>query len=202
MDNTSPAAASVLLALTGSDAFLAHVLRMQLLVHALAPIRPAPAEAVRYWTSVAQPGSPLAYDVAQALCVNQSRPAMELLLAMLNNPATERPEKQSWMRELMLPRRDQPPVLWCAEQFLASAPTVELKGDMCEALFAYRPDDWYIECEPPLPPALAAASATAKEMLLRIGLQALTSVPLNPGQRATVEDVVEQLGGEIPGPRR
>jgi hypothetical protein len=156
---------------------------------------------MEYWRSFTAPESPLAYDVVQALCVNQSAPAMELLLAMLQDPMTPRAEKQSWMRELMLPRRDQPAVLWCAEHFLHGAPGPELQGDMCEALFAYRPDDWYIECDPPVPPPLATTGDAAKASLLRIALYALGQVALNPGQRTVVEAAVEQLGGTVPETR-
>src|SRR3954471_19303597 len=85
-ENRTPAADRLLLRLTNSGPFNADVLRMQLLVRALAAIKVSPPEAITYWDNASQPGSPIAYDVVHALIVNQSPPAMALLEKKFGNP--------------------------------------------------------------------------------------------------------------------
>jgi hypothetical protein len=196
MDNQEPSANQLILGLIHAGQFQAHVLRMQLEIRALAVVRPSPPPAIQYWDRLSSPVSPIAYDVIEALCVNQSAPAMQLLENKIADPTHERFEKLSWMRELILPRRIDDPLLACCGRLVTSTMPVDLRADLVEALFHYKPDDWYIECEPPKPPTLEAASERAKQMFIHIARFALEQVELNPGQRIVVEDAFESLTGE------
>lgn len=197
MDNgrVAPSAHQTLVLLLGAPAFQSHVLRMQLSVRSLAVVRPSPPAAIQYWDRLSGPASPIAYDVIEALCVNQSVPAMQLLEAKIASPAHDRFEKQSWMREVILPRRNDEPLLACCGRLVTRTMPPDLRADLVEALFHYKPANWYIECEPPRPPPLLAASARAKEMFVAIARFALAQVALNPGQRLVVEDSLALLTG-------
>ena len=195
MDSRDASAHQALVWLLAAPAFQSHVLRMQLSVRALGVVRPSPPPAIQYWDRYSSPASPIAHDVIAALVVNQSPPAMQLLEGKLAAPAPDRFVKRSWMRELILPRRNDEPLLACCGRLVTRTLPAELRPDLVEALFHYKPEEWYIGCEVPKPPPLAAASARAKEMFQQIGRFALEQVALNPGQRIVVEDAVEKLTG-------
>lgn len=194
MDNRRPAVDQVLLALIAARDYQAHVLRMQLLVHALAVVRPSPPDAIAYWELRSRPGSSLAYDVAEALCVNQSQPAMALLEREFAEPKHHPDLKVAWMRQLILPRRNDEPLLACCEVVLNRSLPVELRPSLVEALFDYRPNEWYRDCAPPQPPLRALASRSAKTLLRRLADYSLANLTLSPQLKVVVEAVRRELG--------
>lgn len=196
MDKRLASTEQVLLQLIDSSAFQGHVLRMQLEVRALAEVRPSPPNAVKYWDKLCTPNSPIAYDVIQALCINQSEPAMVLLERKCCDPAHDKLEKLSWMRELILPRRNDEPLLRVCGHMVVTSLPVELRPHLVESLFDYQPDEWYIECEPPEPPALTMASPTSKDYFFRIAEYALEKLPLKDRLRASVKAAMTQLRPE------
>ncbi|MHB1011544.1 MAG: hypothetical protein ACYC37_01340, partial [Desulfobacteria bacterium] len=141
-ENRTPSADAVLLGLIGAPSFQGHVLRMILLVRALAVVRPSPPEAVRYWVGKSAPGSPLAQDVVEALCVNQSEPALELLERIFADPGPASTLKVFWMRKLILPRRNDLPLLISCERMVTGSLPADLRPALVEALFDYQPSKW------------------------------------------------------------
>jgi hypothetical protein len=196
MDNRIPASDQLLLKLTKSDVFLAEVLRMQLLVRALAPIKPSPPQAITYWDSVSQPGSPLASDVVEALCINQSPPSMTLLEQKFTNPAEAADTKIAWTQQVILPRRNDEPLLACCERLLKAGQPAGAQVELVESLFDYQPKKWYRDCEPPQPPSRPLATPPAKEIMRRLADHALTNMTLPPELQAKVKVVLEALGGK------
>lgn len=192
--NRRPSVDAVLLALLASDVFQAQALRMQLAIRALAAIRPAPPAAVEYWARLANPDSPLAYDVIQALTANQSEPALTLLEQKLVDPAFDQGEKLSWLRQLVLPRRNDEPLIALCERVVMRAGMDGLRVGIVEALFDYRPDEWYGD-SPPRAPARADASPTAKAALRRIAEYALRELPLSRQLRQRVSAALGELRG-------
>jgi hypothetical protein len=193
-ENRIPSADAVLLGLIAAPSFQGHVLRMILLVRALAVVRPSPPEAVRYWDGKSAPGSPLAQDVVEALCVNQSGPALELLERKFADPGHAATRKIFWMRELILPRRNDLPLLSSCERMVTGSLPPELRPALVEALFDYLPSKWYRGDDPPVPPPRAGASPEARKVLERIGRYALAKLRLTGGQTAAVRGALADLG--------
>lgn len=97
------------------------------------------------------------------------------------------------MQDPILVHRNDVPALRLCDSLLRGALEIGLSASLVEALFDYKPDAWYLECEPPAPPPRSAASQEARELLRRIGDYALASVELEPEQRSVVRDVLESL---------
>jgi hypothetical protein len=193
MENSNPTAQEAILRLPDTPAFNDQFRRIQILIRALTVIRPSPAQATQYWDKYSKPGSPVTYDVIEALCINQSPPALELLEQKCAEPGFTPSEKQVWMRESILVRRYDEPLIATCERILRGPLETNLKISLVEVLFDYRPKEWFIECSPPKPPELAAASEPARDILLRMGEYALASLALPEPLRSRVRSTVELL---------
>ena len=195
-ENRIPSSDAVLLGLIGAPEYQGHVLRMILLVRSLAVVRPSPPEAVKYWDGKSAPGSPVAQDVVEALCVNQSAPALELLERKFADPGHAASVKVFWMRKLILPRRNDLPLLLACERMVMQSLPPDLRPALVEALFDYQPSKWYRGCDPPKPPPRSGASETAKQAFRRIGEDALRNMPLTEEQKRGVRAGLIELGRE------
>ena len=193
MENSQPSAQEAILRLTDAEVFNDSFPRIQILIRALTVLRPSPPPASQYWDKYSKPGSPVAYDVIEALCINQSLPALALLENKCTDPRFTPNEKQIWMRESMLVRRYDEPLIGSCERILHGPMEITLKDLLVEVLFDYRPEEWFIECAPPKPPELAVASDPAREVLFRIGEYALASLELPERLRLRVNSTVDLL---------
>ena len=171
-------------------------MRMILLVRSLAVVRPSPPDAVRYWDGKSAPGSPLAQDVVEALCVNQSDPALELLERKFADPGHASNLKVFWMRKLILPRRNDLPLLSSCERMMTKSLAPDLRPALVEALFDYQPSKWYRGCDPPKPPPRTAVSEPGKRIFRKIGEDALRTLPLTEEQKRGVRAGLIELGRE------
>jgi hypothetical protein len=189
--NPSPSARQAIVRLTAAGPFQQHVFRIQLLIRALAAVRPSPPDAIEYWDRVSAPGSPVAFDVIQALCENQSAPAMQLFESKLAEPRHDFHERVDWLRSIVLPRRRDLPVLTSCARLLNGPMEAALKPRVVETLFQYKPDSWYVLCEPPKPPGDVALPDAVSTLLERIARYSLEHVELDPGLRIAVESRLE-----------
>jgi hypothetical protein len=193
--NGFESAQRVLVRLTMAPEYDAQVLRMILLVSALAQVRPSPPEAVKYWADKSMPESPLASDVVEAICINQSDPALSLLEKTFADPGHDASLKVFWMRKHILSRRNDEPLVACCERMLYGSLPADLRPAMVETLFDYRPASWYRGCDPPKPPPRLLASEKVKELLKRIGEDALHTIPLSEEQKIGVRAGLAEFGG-------
>ena len=193
MDNS--AAHSSLVSLTQSPEFNADVAREELLVQALAEVRPAPPQAVTYWDRRCHPDSTLQHYVAQALCDNGSPPAVALLEKKLADPALDPDDKILWMRKHILVHRQDVPLLQVCQSMLQKSLPDDLKPNLVEALFDYRPGEWYRTCAFPEPPSRLALTREARDLLLTIGQFALDKLQLSPDLRVKVEATMRAIKG-------
>ncbi len=191
MDNPKPAAAHAgLVSLTTEAPFIALEPRQELLVRALVAVRPAPPKAVQYWDSHSHPDSTWRHVVMDVLCDNGSEPAVDLLEKKLVDPLMDPDEKIVWMRDPILRHRLDVPLLKVCRRMVISTLEPRFKPVLVEALFDYRPDEWYVDCTNPSPPDPATASKEAKELLVEIGdhaLDAYHKIALEPRTRAVIE---------------
>lgn len=194
MKNPAELADKAILHLINAGNFGGNVQRMQLLIFALSVVRPLPPQAINYLTQVGSAESPLLFDVVESLCINQSEPAMQLLVQKFSQlQLPEELQKITWLRQVILPRRNDTALLLSCEQLIGQPMGDEFKSELVDVLFDYKPDDWYMGCNQPKPPPRQMASVGAREVLRRIGAWAITNEMLEPEQREKVTEVLEEI---------
>ena len=164
----------------------------QLLLQSLAIMRPAPAEAMRFFTVHSEPDSIQLGFAIDALCENGSTPALALLEKRFSDSRYEPQEKVSWLRRGVLQHRRNPGLLQVADRWLTASLPKSLRPTLVEVLFDYRPGEWYREHNPPQPDP-QSLTAENKKLLQKIGATALKKVVLNATQRAAVTKTMSEL---------
>jgi len=193
-DNRCPSADEVLLSLVDSGDFQGHILRIQLLLRALGAVRPSPPQVIAYWDRLSDPESPIVGDVIEALCINQSPPALDLLERKFADPAQDRDARILWMREFLLVRRNDEPLLLSCERMATKSLPADLRPSLVEVLFDYRREEWFRSEMSPKPPPRAEASPAARSVLERIGRYALENLKLTSAQASAVRNGLAELG--------
>ena len=195
MGNDSPAAKQTLVALTQAITFRNSDAREELLVRALAVVRPSPSEAIKYWDDRCTADSIQNHFVIDAICQNGSEPAMQLLERKILDVNQDPDFPYMWMRDPILRHRNDLPLLRACFRLLQSTLAPELKGALVEALCAYRRDEWYRSCAPPVPPPRAAALTESLEELRRICEYAKANLTLQPLEIVAVDTTLVELQG-------
>lgn len=185
--NAAPSAQRTFIALTDSPIFLAHDERVIALIRASEHVRPAPPELVAFWDRYSQPDDGFAPTVITALVANSSEPALALLERKMEDPSHEDDEKVSWMRTDMLTHRNDAALLRACERMLAGKLSELLRPFLVDALFDYRPGEWFRPVDSFSPPVLKSASREALQVLSKLAAQVLQTVSLTETQRAAVE---------------
>ena len=160
-ENPTPRARALLVGLTTSKEFPTHLLRVQLLIRALA------------------------HDVVEAVAINQSAPALRLLEKKFSDPGHSETLRKAWLRQIILPRRNDVPLLESCERMLTLDLPVAVRICLVEVLFDYRAD-WYVGDDPPQPPLPATASPQSRQIRARIGAFVLQQPGLDSEHRAMV----------------
>ncbi|MGN6370189.1 MAG: hypothetical protein ACTHN5_18180 [Phycisphaerae bacterium] len=192
-ENRKPAAEKVLISLIDAGEYQANFQRIQILIHALASIRPSPQTVIIYWDKMSAAGSLVTFDVIEALVENESPPAMGLFEKKLADPKQEAEDKAAWMRQLVLPKCNDEPLLSACERVVKGPGAgAEVQVSIVEGLFDYRPDEWYRGCSPVKPPVRVLASRPAKDTMIRIGEYALSSLKLPAELRVKVEAALRE----------
>ena len=193
-ENRKPPAEKAVMSLMDAGDYQANFQRIQILIHALAAIQPSPASVIIYWDKMSAAGSLVTFDVIQALVENESAPAMGLFEKKLADPKHETSDKAAWMRQIVLPKRNDEPLLNACERVLkGTSAGPEVQVYIVEGLFDYKPDNWYRGCEPVKPPVRSLASRPAKDAMIRIGEYALASVKLAGDLRVKVEAALREV---------
>lgn len=187
-DNPEQYAHNIPVNLTDNAVFQAHILRLQLLALVLGEIRPASEQAIAYWAGLSEPGSPLTFDVVAALCTNQSDAAMDMLASLFADPDRAERQKLVWLRQIILPRRNDLGILRTSEVLLKESMPEHLRAALVEVLFDYQPAQWYLGSVVPEPPDRSEISIESEAVLRRIADYALENVALSDNQRASVRD--------------
>jgi hypothetical protein len=186
-NNQSRSAGDLLLALTQSPSFNAVLVRTDMLIAACAGIRPPPAPLLKFWDDHCRPMDSFTPLTIDALVVNGTAPAIELLERKFADPTHGNDVKCDWMHNSILPHQNDVELLRGCRRLLAQGLPVALRPALVEAIFDYRPDDWYPEHLIKKPPPRASASADAKRELREIAEYSLTQVPLGPELREKVK---------------
>jgi hypothetical protein len=95
---------------------------------------------------------------------------------------------RSWMRTDMLSRRNDVLLLQACERLLSGELAEHLRSPLVDAIFDYRPGEWFKPAKGYSPPPLDSASRQELEQVIRTAVAALTMVRLSDEQRRTVQD--------------
>lgn len=194
--NDSLPAQQTLVGLTQAPTFQNADKREEMLVKALAVVRPAPTVAIQYWKAHSTPDSIHLHFTVEALCNNGSESAIHLLEEILTDPDQETDFKILWMRTAILKHRNDLILLQACWRLITTRLPADLKPFLVEALFDYD-RSWYASCSPPFPPPRSLATKEARQVLRQIGEYALEQVELSAEQSAAVKrTLVVELGKE------
>ncbi len=193
--NTSPAAGETFVALAGSPDFVESESRAELLLRAAANVRPAPPAVVKFFDEQSKPDASNLHLAINAIVDNGSPPAIALLERKISSPDQEPENISGWMRDPILRHRQDVPLLEACERLLTGgAMSDELKRALIEALFDYRPQDWYPpDSDRPRPPDRKSASPQARAILQRIGQWAMQQQSLPKALRDRVARELAEL---------
>lgn len=192
MDNRCPAADSTLVRLTQDSGFVSIEARQELLIRALVVVRPSPPEVIAFWRLHSRPTAPYKHVAMDVMADNASEPALQLFEQVMVEPAQEREYKIAWMRDPILRNRLTPTVLIACERMLTKSLPPDLRPDLVAALFDHR-EEWYLSCDPPIPPDIATIQPPANVILERIAVDALANVPLDARTTTAVEAALTWL---------
>lgn len=185
-----------LVALTGKEAFVAHPLRVKLLIGMLARCRPPDPAAIAFWSAHAGADSSLATDVALATTLNGRREALQVFGRMLLDEGHPQSLRVSWLRRFLLPIRDDEQVLRMSRSLLERWSGAPMAAKLLEVLFRFEPDRWYRSCRHPGPPDRRLASAPSRELLLQIAERHAADRTLPRDLRETLRDARDTLREE------
>ncbi len=191
--NPMDSARDILVDLTTNQAFLAEDARVDLLIKACAAIRPPPPQVVALWHRYWQPEDGFSNLTAAAVVQNGDPAAIALLEAKLAAPEFDMEEKLHWLRGPVLSHRLDLPLLLACERMLAVGLPGELPVRLVEALFDYRPGEWYLPSVPYNPPLLETAGEAALRQVERVGRLALERVTLDAHLEARVKETLERV---------
>ena len=186
---------ATLLALTKSEVFIKEPARVDLLIEACTPIRPAPPELIKFWDAHCQPLDGFGNLAVEAIVNNGSAPAIVLLAAKLRDARFEDDEKLNWMRASILTHRNDPILLEACEDLLQRGLSDALRLNLAEVLFDFRPNEWFTPATILQPPSRATLPKEVRARLERMA--EFTLATLRPP-----EPFAAKIKSELEGWRR
>jgi hypothetical protein len=192
-ENPSPGAKSLLVALTQSQNFLDHRRRVEYLLRACAVLRPAPPPVVRFWDGYSKPDDGFGNLTMDAVVTNGSPPAMQLLEQKLADPSQPEEDRTHWILCYILEHRNDPGVLGSCRRMLAGTLPAQFRPLLIDALFSYRPAEWYAPAERCEPPDRLLAGPVARQLLRDIA-SATAAGGLTSVQKEAIEKTLREIG--------
>ncbi|MDX2448768.1 MAG: hypothetical protein QNK29_16370 [Desulfobacterales bacterium] len=184
--NPDPSAQNILVQLTQDQVFSAMLSRVEMLILACADIRPVPARILTFWTLQTGPDSSSNPLVVEALFTNGTAPAMTLFETMMTDPSYPTSDKIFWLLTYAVPHRDDPCFLEAAERVIKTNADQEMTIEWIRIIFDYQVT-WYPPMDMPKPPNPIAISPEGKELLLKIGNNALALENLPASLKSAIE---------------
>jgi hypothetical protein len=192
-ENSAPVAWDTILKLTKSQEFTKEAGRVDLLIQITAIIRPAPPELVVFWDQHSQPEDGFTPLTITALVENGSTPALELFERKMLDPGHEAEEKIIYFRSDVLTHRNSEAVIRSCERLLKGPLQEDLKVELIDALFDYKPAEWYTPGDFYNPPPLPSYSNAARQELQKLGQYLLQNVKLTKTRESSVRRTLETL---------
>lgn len=197
--NRSPEATKTLVSLTSNSSFLAEASRIELLIEALAEVRPAPPEVVQFWDKYSHPRGVYANLIIKATLDNRTTPAIALFEQKMTDPAYATGTKVAWMQWYVVPHRNDLPLLESCERLLMKGLPENLRPNLVEVLFDYKAS-WYLPSDSVNAPPREELSSIGRTQLRKIGEYALENIPLTKEQKQSIQNVLRSLDRSLFSP--
>jgi hypothetical protein len=161
--------------------------RASLVVASGAAAKPGP-KLVQLWRSQLDPEAELDATI-RALVSSGSDAALQLLADAFASDAFDTELVISWFRDPVLRHRQDPQLLAALDRLLQGGKlNAKRRFALVEALFEYRPKDWYAPSEPPpAPPKRADLTNVARASLRAIADRAVRDGLIDSARRARIE---------------
>jgi hypothetical protein len=193
--NPSEAARTAIAALCSNKEFLAEAARVECLLRALPNVRPLPEKAIPLLRKSAEPASESLEIAIRVLFDIGEKSALGIFAEQVINSRQDFLLVQSWLRDPLLRHRYDLAVLeMCAELLQQPKLDADRKNALVEALFDYRPSEWYQrEGVPPKPPSSKKLSRGARELLRKIAVVIAADPSISGKNKALAEKAVHSL---------
>jgi hypothetical protein len=178
--------------------YMAEPDRVDAALRASASVRPPPPELVRFWRGCLDPNEPYTYVLTAVLLQNGTAPALGIFGEYLNHVGYESEDKRFILYTDLLPYRYNITVVEFADRALRGAIPQDLRVPMVEALFDYRPAEWYLVHAAVDEPDISTASPAALSQLRRVGEFVLKNVQMSDQLRDRVQHAVTDLAKRAP----
>lgn len=193
--NPSEAARAIIGDLCSNKDFLAEQARVECLLLALPKIHPLPEKALPLLRKSVEPASENLEIAIRVLIDIGEKSTLDLFASQVLASRQDFVLVQSWMRDPLLRHRRDPAVLeMCAG--LLQQPKFEAgrKNALVEALFDYRPSEWYhSEGTPPKPPSSKSLPRGSRELLKKIGIVIAADPAITTKNKALAEKSVRGM---------
>ncbi|MEO6755579.1 MAG: hypothetical protein ABIP85_27720 [Chthoniobacteraceae bacterium] len=191
--NPSEAARTALGALCSSKEFLAEQVRVACLLLALPKIHPLPEGALALLRKSVEPSSDSLEIAIRVLFDIGEKTTLELFAAQVLNSRHDFVTVQSWMRDPLLRHRRDPAVLgMCLDLLQQTKLDAERKNSLVEALFDYRPSEWYLSDNGmhPKPPSPKNLARGTRDVLKKVAAAVAADPAVSVKNRALAEKAV------------
>ncbi len=173
--------------------------RINLLLGALAAVRPVTPAAVEIFRATSAAG--FAEVNAPLLLENESVPALQVFGEIVAGDWVEPYVKVDLVHRAVLPRRTKLPVVQICARLLQFELPPEVRAAIIETLYDYQSRPWFGPAmHPPKPPPWNTASSEALNLLIALAERVLSAAP-EERLRAPVQSTLEELE-RIRGERR
>lgn len=190
--NPSEAARAAIAALCTSKEFLAEQARIECLLLALPKVRPLPETALPLLRKSVNPTSESMEIAIAVIFAIGEKSTLDIFAAQVLGGRHDSVLLQSWMRDPLLRHRRDPAVLqMCLDLLQQPKLDAELRNSLVEALFDYRPSEWYVsEGTPPKPPSSKSLARGARELLKKIAAVVAADPSVSVKNKALAEKAV------------
>jgi hypothetical protein len=193
IDRGDAAAHKVLSQLALAPAWAEEDARIELLIRALATVRPATPDAIAFWDKYSEPEDGFANLTIDACIVNGSSPAIDLVAKKLIDAKHSVEERSGWLYSSVVPHRNDETLLTMLESLMDSPVDAEIKAVIVDVIFDHRPEEWYSIHTQVFPPPRTEMSADSAAIVLRLADRLLQSDTLTDQQREAVVATKKQI---------
>jgi hypothetical protein len=194
--NTAPNAQEAFLRLLAENVFIANDDRVDALIMASAFVSEPDARLSQFWNRFSQSDDGYTPLTITALLDNGAPEAIAMFEQKMVDESHESEEKTGWLYAIVVPHRDDANLLEGVWRLLHDDKlSSELKLQLVEVLFDYRPEEWYRPASVAKLPDRAAISMRSRELLINNGEYSLASldlpIPVAENVRAVIADLRE-----------
>jgi hypothetical protein len=173
--------------------FLSLPARLNLLLNALAAVRPTSSGAAAIFRESSHSGC---FDVnGPVLAHNASPLALAVLEELMSDETLDVQNRVDVAHRSLLPARTNPAVIeMCARVTASRSVASSVRMAIAESLFDYQPRQWFgVAMHQPTPPPWSSADQTARAALKSLGMRLLAQPDIPANLREAIQNTLAQL---------